>query len=177
MFGDGGNDELWGGDGTTNDDGADDKLSGGGGSDSYRFGDGWGHDTIIDERIPDNNPNTGNEVNFTSTSNSPLTVNLISLEATPEVSEGTNTINWDGNIIDNVYNPHTSSDTITGNNRANEIISIASFDNDTVSSAGGDDFINVQDGPGIDNVDCGEGNDTVIRDPGDIVNNCEIENP
>ena len=184
LFGGRGNDELWSGDPNDvgNDDGADDKLSGEGGSDVYGFGDGWGHDTIIDERIADNNTNTGNKVTFTSSSNDPgtLIVNLVSSENTPEVSDEltNNTINWDGNVIDNVLNPHTSNDSITGNNRANNIISIASFDNDTVSSAGGDDFINVQDGPGADNVNCGEGNDTVVfDDPGDIVLNCEIQNP
>lgn len=183
LFGGGGNDKLWGGDpnDVANDDGANDKLSGGGGSDDYGFGDGWGHDTIIDKSIPDDDPFTGNRVNFTSTSASPGTVivNLVSDSGPlPEVSDelGNNTINWDGNVVDRVNNGHTSNDTITGNNRANEIVS--QNGNDTVSGGGGDDNINVQDGFGGDRVDCGEGNDTVFFDPGDTpILNCKIQNP
>jgi hypothetical protein len=74
-----GNDYLSGGGATTADDGASDRLSGGGGSNTYRFGDGWGQDTIIDKQIPDNSTNTGNQVTFTSSSSTPgtLIINLV----------------------------------------------------------------------------------------------------
>ena len=184
LFGDGGNDQLWGGDSNdvTNDDGADDKLSGGGGSDEYKFGDGWGDDTIIDKAVADNNINTGNKVIFTSSSETPgtLTINLVSDSGPlPEVTDelGSNTINWSGNVIDNVRNSHLTHDSITGNDRANAIIS--QNGNDNVYGAAGDDNINVLDGNvgGSDRVECGAGTDTVAFDPGDTVIDCEIENP
>ncbi len=159
LSGGSGNDQLWESDSNdvSNGDGADDKLSGGGGSDDYKFDDGWGDDTRIDKAIADNNTDTGNVVTFTSTSTTPgtLTINLVSDSGPlPEVSDATgDTINWNGNVIDNVFDGHQSNDSITGNDRANEIISVASFDNDTISSAGGDDTINVQDGPGSDRVE------------------------
>ena len=46
---------------------------------------------------------------------------------------------------------------------------------DTVYGAEGDDFIIVRDGRGGDFVDCGPGNDRVVRDSGDTAAGCEAE--
>jgi Ca2+-binding RTX toxin-like protein len=95
----------------------------------------------------------------------------------PEVSNGANTINWDGNVIDNVkVSLGSSNDTITGNSRANVIVTNFGGGNDNISSGGGNDSINVRDRAGNDTVDCGDGNDKVILDVGDIVSNCENQN-
>jgi Ca2+-binding RTX toxin-like protein len=184
LFVGSGNDELWESDSNdvANGDGADDKLGGGGGSDDYIFADGWGHDTVVDKQIPDNNADTGNQVTFSSSSNNPgtMTINLVSDSGPlPEVTDelGNNTIDWSGNVVDNILNAHTTHDLITGNNRANNITS--QNGNDIVHGAGGDDVVNVLDGNvgGIDRVECGEGTDTVNSDPGDELLDCEIQNP
>jgi RTX calcium-binding nonapeptide repeat (4 copies) len=77
--------------------------------------------------------------------------------------------------------PHRGEDTIVGNVAANEISSEPG--NDTISAAAGDDRIDVKDGVGDDEVDCGEDgagvtdNDTVSFDDGDTVTDCETLKP
>ena len=122
---------------------------------------------------------TGNRVVFSSSNGSPgrLTINLVSDSgALSEVTDelGSNTLNWDGDVIDRVLNSHITHDIITGNDRANEIISRNG--NDNISGGDGDDYIDVQDGLSGDTVDCGDGNDTVFFDSGDTVLNCENQN-
>jgi Ca2+-binding RTX toxin-like protein len=184
----GGGDQLVGGKGTDDlrgglvpnttatDDGANDTLSGNGGSDTYIFGNSWGVDTVIDKAIVDEITSTGNRVYFFTTTAGNMVITLESDSGPrPEVSKGTNTINWDGNVIDNVnVSLGSSNDTITGNSRANFIATNAGGGNDNISGGGGNDFINVRDRAPNDTVDCGAGNDRVSFDVGDRVFNCEI---
>jgi Ca2+-binding RTX toxin-like protein len=181
LVGGGGADDLRGGyvpNTTATDDGANDTLSGSGGSDTYIFGNGWGADTVIDEAIVDETPATGNRVYLLTTTTGNMAITLESDSGPlPEVRNGTNTINWDGNVIDNVnVSLGSSNDTITGNSRANFIATYAGGGNDNISGGGGDDSINVGDRAGNDTVDCGDGNDKVSFDAGDKVSNCENQN-
>src|SRR5918997_2296093 len=176
LVGGGGADDLRGGyvpNTTATDDGADDKLRGSGGSDTYIFANGWGADTVIDKPILDESLTTGNWVLFFITTPGNMDIRLESDSGTrPEVSNGTNTINWDGNVIDNVkVSLGSSNDTITGNSRANVIVTNFGGGNDNISGRGGDDRIAVNDGAGNDTVDCGDGNDKVSFDTGDRVSN------
>ena len=180
LVGGGGADDLRGGyvpNTTATDDGADDKLRGSGGSDTYIFANGWGADTVIDKPILDESLTTGNWVLFFITTPGNMDITLKSDSGPrPEVSNGTNTINWDGNVIDNVkVSLGSSNDTITGNSRANVIVTNFGGGNDDISSGGGDDRIAVNDGAGNDTVDCGDGNDKVSFDTGDRVSNCESQ--
>ena len=51
-------------------------------------------------------------------------------------------------------------------------------DVDKVYGGSGNDYINVADGDGRDEVDCGEGSDdVVVRDDGDDADNCEDRDP
>ena len=188
LHGLGGGDQLDGGEGTDDlrggyvpnttatDDGANDTLSGSGGSDTYIFGNGWGADTVIDNEIADETPSTGNRVYFLTTTTGQMVITLESDSGPlPEVSNGTNTINWDGNVIDNVnVSLGSSNDTIKGNSRANFITTNFGGGNDKISGGGGNDSINVRDRALGDTVDCGAGNDTVTFDAGEKVTNCEI---
>jgi Ca2+-binding RTX toxin-like protein len=177
LFGGKGSDELTGGYATneysSDDDGANDTLTGGTGSDRYAFRDGWGEDTLADQATSDNNLSTGNEVYIEHTSTSSLIITLKSDSGPlPEVSDGTNTINWDGNAVDNVSNFGYGDDMITGNIHSNGIETGPG--NDTVFGRGGDDSIYVNDGVGGDTVDCGGGDDAVTFDTGDTISpNCE----
>jgi Ca2+-binding RTX toxin-like protein len=177
LFGGKGSDELTGGYATniysSDDDGANDTLTGGTGSDRYAFRDGWGEDTIVDQAASDNDLFTGNEVDIEHPSTSSLIITLKSDSGPlPEVSEGTNTINWDGNAVDNVSNFGYGDDTITGNIHANRIHTGPG--NDTVFGRGGGDAIEVDDQVGGDTVDCGGGDDFVSFDTGDTISpNCE----
>ena len=74
-------------------------------------------------------------------------------------ASGTSTIDWDGDVIDNAY-AGSGNDTIMGNGAGNK-----------TNGGGDDDVIDVGDGAGGDNVGCGDGNDTVYRDPPDPANN------
>ena len=161
---------------TATDDGANDTLIGSGNSDTYIFGNGWGADTVIDKAIVDETPSTGNRVYFFITA--PVNI-VITLESdsgpVPEASYGTNTINWNGNVIDNVNVAlGSSNDTITGNSRTNFIAINLGGGNDNIFSGGGNDSINVRDRAPNDIVDCGDGTDRVSSDVGDIVSNCEM---
>ncbi len=181
LVGGGGADDLRGGyvpNTTATDDGANDTLRGSGGSDTYIFGNTWGADTVIDKAIVDETTSTGNRVYFFTTTTGNMAITLESDSGPlPEVRNGTNTINWDGNVIDNVnVSLGSSNDTITGNSRANSITTYAGGGNDNISSGGGDDSINVRDRAGNDTVDCGDGNDKVSFDAGDKVSNCENQN-
>ncbi len=181
LYGQGGNDKLYGGHGW-------DILSGGPGNDAlvgddsgtishddYEFeANNWGDDTITD------NASWDNTVHFRSGITTNLTINLNSLDLAPEVrnADGTSTVNWSGNVINDVNNQGTGDDTITGNDAGNRIQSIG-FDPqtgiynsggaDTILAGGGSDVINVDDGFSGDSVDCGEGIDTVSYNTGDTL--------
>jgi hypothetical protein len=166
-------------------EGGNDRLNGGEGGDGYQFtSDNWGKDTITDTPISDTNTFTGNMVAFTLGVTTSLTINLVSDSGPlPEVknADATSTVNWSGNVIDNVSNASTGNDTINGNPAANGILSKNGSDN--IFAGGGSDLIEVNDNAGGDSVDCGgtfinPDNDTVYFDTGDTINaNCENLNP
>lgn len=165
-------------------EGGNDRLNGGEGSDGYQFTpDNWGKDTITDTPISDTITGTGNRVYFVGVTTS-LTINLVSDSGPlPEVknADATSTVNWSGNVIDEVANVSTGDDTINGNPAANGILS--KNGTDTIFAGGGSDLIEVNDSAGGDSVDCGgttinPDNDRVYFDTGDTINpNCERQNP
>jgi hypothetical protein len=162
LVGGRGNDFLAGGDG----DQADDILDGGGGQDGYSFRDSWGDDVIIDTAIADNDWQTSNDLIFYSAAG-PLTVDLNSDSGPlPEVSDGINTVNWDGNVIDTARIRTDSSDSITGNSVANYLENKDSSGGDEIFGGGGDDIIENGDETGIDTVSGEGGNDTIYNADG-----------
>ncbi len=102
----------------------------------------------------------------------------------PEVknASGTSTIDWGGtNVIEDVFTGG-GDDQVTGNFAPNYIYANHGGGADTISTAGGNDEIHVDDGLGNDVVNCGEtvlntsDKDTVHFDSGDeIATNCEIK--
>jgi hypothetical protein len=203
LSGDGGNDRLVGGKGFDGLEGfgGDDTLEGGVGDDTYWFwwepgGIGWGNDAIVDTPTPDDAPHSGNAINFHNDENrgGALVINLSSGPG-PEmtIANGTDTVDWTDDAIEDVYNSSTEDDRIVGNEAANTI-KTGDFrggldgdpnfpDSDTVLGGEGDDRIHVQDASGDDTVECGEdldGNDidTVYFDAGDTISpDCEVQNP
>lgn len=187
LHGDKGNDRLFGG-GSPNDllygGPGNDVSDGGEGDDSYVFdANEWGKDTINDSGA------TANQLHFGNTLNTGLTINLLSEDASPEVTNtaGTSTINWPINIIYFVRTDNDGNDTITGNAAANIINTWAGGGSDFVSTKGGDDYIDVRDRAGDDTVDCGEDisafdldRDEVHYDAGDVLvtpSHCESKHP
>ncbi len=185
LLGQSGNDTLLGGRGQDFLIGGedDDTLRGEDTLDIYYFERSvWGQDTIIDAPLPGNILRLRDREDFSST----ITTNLNSDSGpVPEVtnSENASTINWSGDVISVVIGS-TGNDTITGNDEANDIFDGEGRETDTdaITAAGGNDLIDVQDGAGGDTVDCGEDvgdadNDTVYFDDGDVLTNCEQQNP
>ena len=182
LLGQKGNDTLLGGDGQDTLIGGldDDTLRGQDALDIYWFAPpDWGQDTISEVsprnivRLPDGE-NFGGTITTTLNSDS---------GPVPEVtnSENTSTVNWSGSVISIVIGS-TGNDTITGNDAANDIFDGEGreTDRDTISGAGGDDLIDVQDGAADDKVECGEGNDTVYFDQEIelvVPDECEEKNP
>jgi Ca2+-binding RTX toxin-like protein len=177
LIGASGPDSIYGGKGPDRllGDAGNDVLRGGAGPDryEYRFQSG-GKDTIID--VPESlDPGTSEvEIGYALTES--VTIDLVSSASEPEVANesGTNIINWSGDIIDKVTNLDPENDTVTGNPARNVIRSYSG--NDTISSGGGGDYIDVNDFDGGDTVDCGAGEDTVRFNVGDSINdNCETK--
>jgi Ca2+-binding RTX toxin-like protein len=156
----------------------DDKLRGEDALDIYYFERSeWGQDTIS-EVSPRNILRLPNRENFSCTITTNLNSGLL-----PEVtnSDNTSTVNWKGDVISIVIGS-TGNDTVTGNDAANDIFDGEELDTDadTISGAGANDLLDVRDGAGDDEVACGEGNDTVYFDEGDVVvvpGDCEEQNP
>jgi hypothetical protein len=171
IFGGPGNDTLDAGPNltTTSDsdfiagEAGDDTLVESPSQDRYGFEPDWGQDTITGD---------GDQPGFQPDSDglcfacgpivtTPLTINLAAGTAT----DGTNSVTWDtanGPFIENATGG-SGADNITGSTRTN-----------IVDGLGGADTINVADGDGSDLVNCGDGTDTVIKDTGDVANNCEL---
>jgi hypothetical protein len=183
LFGQGGNDRLLGGPAVDVLFGqhGDDTLEGGDGSDSYGHFDRWGNDVIVDTAVtPDNDVLSGNWLDIDEpSSDDSITVNLNSDSGpVPEVSNGTDTIDWSSNVIDNLRMNSRTDDRISASSVANYLRSYAG--SDTVLAQEGDDYIDVRDGDPDDTVDCGEGTDTVRFDEGDelvVPDACESKNP
>jgi hypothetical protein len=182
LLGQKGNDTLLGGDGQDTLIGGldDDTLRGQDALDIYWFAPpDWGQDTIS-EVSPRNIVRLPDGEHFGGT----ITTNLNSDSGpVPEVTnaDSGSTVNWDGEVISIVIGS-TGDDTVTGNDAANDIFDGAERDTDadTISGAGGDDLIDVQDGAGDDTVECGEGHDQVDFDEGDVLvvpDECEEQNP
>jgi Ca2+-binding RTX toxin-like protein len=195
LYGDNGDDRVLAGRGRDQlvGVGGDDTLEGGKGSDYYQFDalGGWGNDTIVDIEIPDKDVNTGNAVSiYHRYRGKGLTINLNSDSGpVPEMTNGTDTVNWSGNVIDNVHLEVWKNDKIVGNGRANAIWSTAGLggeldhprirDHDHVDARGGNDVIFVPGDKGTDIVECGAGTDTVYFDEKDVLlfpEDCERKN-
>jgi Ca2+-binding RTX toxin-like protein len=144
-----------------------DALKGGAGAELYFFGPGWGKDSVIDTTA------SGTEIRFFSDEShgTPVTADVIvdlRSGAGPEAEDksGTNTINWDGNVVDTVIGG-TGDDHIMGNASANLIT--GSRGDDTIFGGRGNDEIRVLDDSSGDTVHCGAGEDTVLYDITDLV--------
>jgi Ca2+-binding RTX toxin-like protein len=178
LLGRKGNDKLLGGTGQDVLIGGpgDDGLRGEEALDVYYFeGLEWGRDTIS-EASPRNILRLPNREGF----GGPVTTNLASDSGPlPEVSnaESGSTVDWDGWVVPVVIGS-TGDDTVAGN----DIFDGEGLDTDydTISGAGGNDLIDVQDGGADDKVECGEGHDTVYFDQElelVVPDECEEKNP
>jgi Ca2+-binding RTX toxin-like protein len=182
LLGHKGDDELLGGP-------RQDFLIGGVGDDGLRGGDAldiyyferpdWGQDAIRDAsprnivRLPDGEDFAGAITTNMRSDSGPL----------PEVAyaEGGSTVDWKGDVVAVVVGS-TGDDTVTGNGAANLIFDGEGLDTDrdTISAAGGNDLIDVQDEAADDKVECGGGHDTVYFDQElELVfpDECEEKNP
>lgn len=146
-----GNDAVWAA-------GGNDTLDGGSGNDRYVYTGAWGNDSILDSAGID-------QLDFgTSTLN--VTFNLAA-GAGNEVTDGTSTINWSGDIVENVK-AGSGNDSITGNSLANSLIGGTGNDtlnggagNDTLDGGAGDDVYQFALGYGTDTVTDVSGTDTL----------------
>ena len=166
LYGQSGGDEMVGGPG-------DDKINGGTGDDWYpKYNDGgWGHDTLADAAGTD-------ELYFADGwTSADLTINL-NAQAKPNVRSAnrTSTIEWEGEVIE-IATSGSGDDNIIGNDSDN-VLSNGDGGVDTISGRGGTDTIYAYSG---DEVDCGEGDDTLIywnkRKPVPQNVNCETVAP
>ena len=132
-----GNDTLNGGAGN-------DTLNGGAGSNVYGFSNNWGSDLI--------NPTSGLDTVDLSAVTASLNVTLWST-AGNEVSDGLNTMNWNG-VIANI-NLGSGNDVLNADNGHNSILGGAG--NDVLNGNGGNDTLN--SGAGNDTLNGGIGND------------------
>lgn len=177
LYGEGGRDTLIGGRNPDSLNGGrgNDTLDGGDQGDGYGFdGQGWGKDRIIDTPVSSSSEFDDNGVGFGRGPSGGVIINLTSDSGPiPEVKSKSDdsTVDWDGDVIDDVSGS-SGDDTINGNGATNHMYAIiANSGNDTISGGGGDDHIDVADESGGDNVECGEGTDTVHRDPPDPATN------
>lgn len=141
LFGGSGGDFLYPGPGNDASEGGGDAM------DRYLFeavDNKWGRDTITDTADSDNDPSTGNTVQFYDLSTQ-LTIALVSDPLSPEVknASGKSTVNWSNNAIDRVYSESKGDDTIYGNSAANGLITRGG--DDDVHAGAGNDYIDVRD--------------------------------
>ena len=167
MDGGAGNDTVDGGPGADFlDDGpGDDTVVGGAGGDTWHAGPGT--DTF--------NPGDGTDtVDYTGRS-APVTITLNGLPDDGEAGEGDNV----GADVEDVSGG-AGNDRIVGNNLGDRLHGGAGNDSitagtgeDRVEGQEGDDVLDTRDGR-FDSVDCGPGADTLLADPGDSAENCEV---
>ena len=150
-----GNDDLFGGAG-------DDTLNGGRGIDLYLFGNRWGKDSITKETAYGAEIYFSSDIEGEAPATSDVIVDLRS-GAGPEAKDegGTSTINWEGNVVNNVFGGN-GDDEVIGNTSANKIYGYGG--EDTIFGREGNDRINVVDASFGDTVHCGPGEDTVKYD-------------
>ena len=173
IYGGEDDDVLYGGPGN-------DVNNGGAGRDAYAYSANfWGQDTIKDTSIPDTTTYSGDYLFFDQAIIGNLTIYLISVSdtASHEVSlAGTqSTIDWAGDVIEDVSNYGYGDDFIRANDATNYLRSWNG--GDTVDGKGGDDIIDVADGQVDDTVFCGGGTDDVYYDGGDNVAVSSCEHP
>jgi RTX calcium-binding nonapeptide repeat (4 copies) len=170
LYGGPGHDQLGGGTGK-------DVLEGGGGFDTYFFFENnWGKETIVDTPIVDADINTGHSVRFDGVTND-LIIDLNSrAEHGVRMRNGTltNTLDWDNDLIDIVTNDGKGDDIIIGRLVADNIQPSAGG-TDSINARSGDDFIYTVDGV-KDDIECGDGDDTVRKDTEDTASHCETVN-
>ena len=178
LFGGDGNDVFYAGagDDTLGARGGEDVIHGGPGRDAYAYSTNyWGQDTIKDTSIPDTATYNGDFLFFTQDIIGYLTIDLHSDTASHEVylSGTQSTIDWAGDVIEDVSNYGYGIDHVRGNDAANYLRSWNG--GDTVDGKGGDDIIDVADAKGDDTVVCGGGTDDVYYDGGDNVADSSCE--
>ncbi len=139
LFGNTGSDQLYS-------DAGNDTLNGGDGGDFYIFSGAWGADTLIDASGTDR---------LEITSSGSVTINLVS-GAGNEVTDGTNTINWAGDVIENFIASGSGSLIVDGSSAANSLTTHSG--NDVIRGQGGNDTITAA--TGNDTLDGGTGDDT-----------------
>jgi Ca2+-binding RTX toxin-like protein len=140
----------------------DDTLKGGAQDDAYLFADGWGQDRIVDDAATGM---FGERLSF-SLVNEPITMDLISSPARPEVQSGSNTLNFGPNVSVNEVDGSSKGDTIKGDTSNDFLNGIQG--NDGVIGRGGNDTVVGMDGkdtlvggPGEDDFDAGGGADRI----------------
>lgn len=176
MHGDGGKDRIYGGSGEDHLGGGpgQDVLEGGDGFDIYFFQENnWGKETIVDTPIVDTDINTGHLVRFDLVTED-LIIDMNS-RAEPEVrfrnaTLTSSTLDWENDLIDRVIDGK-GDDIIIGRLTADNIAPFAGG-SDSINARSGDDFIYTVDNT-VDQIECGDGNDTIRKDQEDIATNCE----
>jgi Ca2+-binding RTX toxin-like protein len=133
---------------TINSTSANETLTGTTGADTYVFSNGFGQDNISD--------GGGTDTVDLSAVTAGLTINLTA-GAGDEVTDGINTVNWTGDIVENAKGG-SGNDSMTGNSGANTLD--GGSGSDTLSALSGNDSL--IGGAGSDNMDGGDGNDYYI---------------
>ena len=142
-----GSDAVWGAAGNDN-------LDGGDGNDRYVYTGAWGNDWIQDS--------SGIDTLDFRTDASNLTVNLAASTGN-KATDGTSTINWTGNIIENVW-AGTGTNVITGSSLANSLIGGTGLN--TLNGGAGNDTLQGGTGNSTYQFALGDGQDTIIETGG-----------
>ncbi len=160
-----------------------DLLVGGRGADEFMYySNGWGRDTIEDSDAPNPEDLAPNSLFFLPETPTNLVIDLESGPG-PEASngKGTATIGWEDDAVGSVQlgAPGFTSNRLYGN-AADNLLAVGIRElgkgEDAVWGRGGDDRILVDDGETDDTVICGDGEDVVYRDPGDVIAaDCEAQ--
>jgi Ca2+-binding RTX toxin-like protein/subtilisin-like proprotein convertase family protein len=134
--------------------GGNDTTDGGDGNDRYVYTGAWGSDSILDS--------FGTDTLDFRTDASNLTVNLTA-GVGDEATDLTSTINWAGNIIENVW-AGTGTNVITGNSLANSLIGNTGLN--TLNGGAGNDTLQGGTGNSTYLFALGDGQDTITETGG-----------